>query len=332
MDQPLAALLAELGAGRPANDFAGLCGALGAASGPDLDEDEPDQHHDWILLPKRGLELGFVDAAYFAGKPRDRWRSEGLKFNQITFYSDTREGVRAYTGELPHGLSMTDSRAAVRAKLAAFEGSRRSYLTDCWDTERYRLIVAYRPGGQGLDSVHLKLSAAPLDERLRQQPQVAADAWLQLFGLPAASPALRQALAPLDITARIEEHEDDREVDFLAECGLSLYFEKAAKLKAPANASGLVLGAVKFYRARDLEARQYGGELPFGLHFDDSPEALVHKLGAEPARRTDGKLTGRALWHFEHCSLQVLYSTIENHLFRIMLMAHGYWQEMQPPE
>jgi len=324
----VAALLSELGAHRPAGAFADLCGGLGAPSAPALDEDDPDQHHDWILIRRRGLELGFADAAYFTGKPRDFWRSEGLILNQLTFYSDTREGVRPYTGELPHGLLMTDSRTSVRAKLSAFEPSRRSYLTDRWDTERYRLIVAYRPDGQGLDSVHLKLNAAPLDDRQRRQPQVAADAWLQLFGLPAASPALRAALAPLDISVRIEEHEDDREVDFLEECGLSLYFEKASKLKTAAKSTGLAFGAVKFYRARDLEARQYTGGLPFGLHFDNSPETLVARVGAEPARRTDGKLTGRALWHFEHCSLQVLYSTIENHLFRVMLMAPGYWQDL----
>lgn len=312
--------------------FSAWLQALGTVAAPGLDEEEPTQHHDWILIRKRGLELGFVDTAHFAGKPRDFWRSEGLVFNQLTFYSDTREGVQPYTGELPHGLLMTDTRNTVRAKMAAFEASRHSYLTDRWDTDRYRLVVAYRPGGQGLDSVHLKLNAAPLDERQRLQPQVTADAWLQLFGLPAASPALRQALAPLDIEARIEEHEDDREVDFLDECGLSLYFEKASKLTMPIKAQGLVFSAVKFYRARDLEARQYSGDLPFGLRFGDSPETLAATVGAEPARRTDGKLTGRALWHFEHCSLQVLYSTIENHLFRVMLMAPGYWQDLQPPD
>jgi hypothetical protein len=328
------ALVDSLGMTGDPDSFSSWLEAQGTVAVPDLDEDDPDQHHDWVLIRRKGLELGFADAAYFAGKPRDFWRSEGLVFNQLTFYSDTREGVRPYTGELPHGLLMTDSRATVRAKLAAFEATRHSYLTDRWDTERYRLIVAYRSDGQGLDSVHLKLNAAPLDERQRQQPPVAAEAWLQLFGLPAASPALGQALAPLDIPARIEEHEDDREVDFLGECGLSLYFEKASKLKTAAKSrgSGLVLGAVKFYRARDLEARQYTGGLPFGLQFDDSPEALVARVGAEPARRTDGKLTGRALWHFEHCSLQVLYSTVENHLFRVMLMAPGYWQELSAPD
>jgi hypothetical protein len=28
----------------------------------------------------------------------------------------------------------------------------------------------------------------------------------------------------------------------------------------------------------------------------------------------------------------VLYSVVENHLFRVLLMAPGYWQELQDPD
>jgi hypothetical protein len=246
---------------------------LGTVATPSLDEDDPDQHYDWVLIRKKGVELGFADAAYFAGRPRMLWRHEGLILNQITFYSNTREGVSAFTGELPHGLAMTDSRASVRAKLAAFEGTRRSYLTDCWNIDNYRLIVAYRPQDSGLDSVHIKLPIAPLDDTLRRQPDLDIWAWPKLFGHAASSEALRTALAPLDVLGRIKEDDDEHEVDFIDECGLTLYFEKAGKLRDVASAGrskGLVFGAVKFYRARDLDARQYGGELPFGLTFDDS--------------------------------------------------------------
>jgi hypothetical protein len=94
------------------------------------------------------------------------------------------------------------------------------------------------------------------------QPTVAADRWLTLFGRPAGDAELATAVAPLDILQRIADHEDPREVDFTDECGLVLYFEKAGQLRVanPTARRGLVLGAVKFFRARDLEARQYLGE------------------------------------------------------------------------
>lgn len=305
--------------------------ALGTVATPALDKDEPDQHFDWILVRKKGVELGFADTAYFLGRPMALWRHDGLMLNQLTFYSDSRNGVAAYSGELPHGLLMSDSRAIARGKMQSFEPSRHSYQTDRWNVGDYRVIVAYRAEGLGIDSVHLKLPIRPFDEKLRRQPTVPVHQWSRLFGHPAASKVLRDALTPLDLLERIKDGEDEREVEFLGECGMTLYFEHAERLGTAADfhdGHRLVLGGVKFHRARDLESRQYTGELPFGLSFDDSPEQLNAKIGTEPVRRIDGRMTGRALWHLPSCSLQVLYSTIENDLFRVMLMAPGYWQEM----
>ena len=303
------------------------CGTL---TRPSLDEDDEDQHYDWVLVRRKGDELGFVDAAYFRGEIKPLWRSEGLILNQLTFYSDTRGSVKAYEGKLPHGLSMHDTRATVREKLISCESTRRSYLTDRWDIENYRLIVAYKPNDAGVDSVHIKLPIWPYPQHAREQPTVAADEWLSLFGEPQNSETLQLNLTPLNIVERIEEDEDEREVSFTDACGITLYFEEARRIKLPAlrlTDRTLVFSAVKFFRARDQEARQYSGALPLGLDFNDSPETLLKKLGRKPDKHDDGSTTGRALWHFQQFSLQVLYSTLENHLFRIMLMAPGYWHE-----
>lgn len=324
-------LLQALGTTGEEDRFATLLDQIGTVALPGLDEDDPDQHFDWVLVRSRGIELGFADAAYFAGEPRALWRERGLTLCQLTFYSDSRQGVSAYTGELPFGLQMSDSRAAVRAKLAAHEATCRTHVTDCWTFGGHRVVVAYKPGAQGLDSVHIKCPLVPLDERLRQQPAIDAAAWLDLFGQAVDSAHLQAALAPLDLSGRIEDDGDPREVEFLKECGLTLYFEQAQRLRnTPRNSkgAGLVLGAVKFHCDRDMEARGYRGALPFGLSFDDSPEGLAARIGAPPDRQDDGSMTGRMLWHLETVSLQVLYSTIENHLFRVMLMAPGYWHEL----
>ena len=314
--------------------------SLNTLERPALDEDDEFDHYDWVLIRRKGIEFGFVDRVYFEGAVRPLWRSEGLMLCQITYYNDTREGVSPYEGELPHQLTLSDTREVVRAKLAQYEATRHSYLTDRWNIDSYRLVVAYKPGDRGIDSVHLKLPIPPLPESGRQQPTVGAAEWLSLFGYSADAPSLTSKLAPLDIAQRIVEEGDEREVDFLGECGLTLYFEEARRLKLSDGAQGasakrgreLVFGGVKFFRARDLEARQYTGELPFNLAFDDSPETLFKKIKHRPQKLDDGPTTGRALWHFQQFSLQVLYSTVENHLFRIMLMAPGYWREMDALE
>ncbi|MFT3818410.1 MAG: hypothetical protein QM750_12375 [Rubrivivax sp.] len=284
-----------------------------------------------MLIRSRGLEIGFVDAAYFNGSPRGLWRTKGLLLQQITFYNAGREGVSAYGGELPFGLRWSDDREQACAKLAGHESSRRSYLTDRWDIGLRRLVLAYRQDGGALDSVHVKLRIPPLPALPQGQPALAAGQWFSLFGLPAESPRLQAALAPLDLRAHVEDADTgEREIDCLEDGGLILYFEQAERLQLQAHAKGrsLALGAVKFHRTRDLDARQYQGELPFGLDFEDSPSMLEARIGHPAARRKDGPMTGYARWHLDGCCLQVLYSTIENHLFRVMLMAPGYWQEM----
>lgn len=326
-------LIDKLGQIGNESSFGPLIESLGSVALPGLDDDDEAQHYDWVLIRKKGIELGFADAAYFNGRPQAFWRKEGLVFNQVTFYSDSREGVTAFTGRLPFALAMSDSRPQVREKLATHEASRRSYLTDCWDIEGQRWVIAYTEDKQGIDSVHVKLSIRPLDEAQRLQPKVSVERWFTMFGRPADDPELLQTLSPLDLLARIEENEDEREVDFISECGLELYFEETRRLQLPsdrltAEQKALVFGAVKFFRARDLEAREYLGDLPFALDFNDSPSMLAQKVGAAPTERRDGKLTGHAIWHLEDCSLQVLYSVIENHLFRITLMAPGYWRDI----
>jgi hypothetical protein len=306
---------------------------LGTFTRPSLDENDPDQHYDWVLVRRKGLELGFVDKAYFDAEPENRWGDEAnLILNQLTFYNEgVRDSVAGYADELPHSLSFRDSRQTVRNKLTAFESSRHSYLTDRWDCGHYRMVVSYLPGDGGIECVHLKMPIVPWPEEEREQPNIARQQWLILFGEPASSDVLQNVLSPLDLQERIIEGEDEREVDFIRECGIELYFEEASQLtlKQQTKSHALVLGAVKFFRARDREARQWQGELPLDLNFDDSPETLFAKLKVSPAKQEDGNLTGHALWHFPTVSLHVLYSTIENHLFRITLMAPGYWRERE---
>ena len=317
-------------------DIEACFNALNTLTRPSLDEDEPEQHFDWVLVRRKGVELGFVDAAYFAGKIKALWRSDGLILNQITYYSDTRESVNAYAGELPFGLTLSDNRESVCAKLAQHESVRRSYITDRWDIEHYRLIISYKPNDSEhvgkIDAVHIKMPLLPRSGVGRLQPKLTPQDWIDLFGLPSQSAALTQALTPLNLFQRIEDGEDAREVDFLDECGVTLYFEDITKLRTASTAKdrakqGLAFGAVKFYRARDLEARAYTGTLPFAIEFDDDPDLLFKKVGRVPNIKNDGPMTGHALWHFDGFSLHVLYSTIDNQIFRAILMAPGYWTD-----
>jgi hypothetical protein len=95
-------------------------------------------------------------------------------------------------------------------------------------------------------------------------------------------------------------------------------------MAARMNKSTLVFGAVEFYRRRFEDAREWTGELPFGLIFDDSQETMTGKVGRTPDKQQDDRFKGLATWHFSDFSLEVMYNNIENHLVRISLMAPGF--------
>jgi hypothetical protein len=47
-----------------------------------------------------------------------------------------------------------------------------------------------------------------------------------------------------------------------------------------------------------------------------------------PADGEEEFTTGWGVWHLELYSVQLLYSTYENRLLRVFLMAPGYWESL----
>jgi hypothetical protein len=191
------------------------------------------------------------------------------------------------------------------------------------------MTVEYKKGDKSIASVLCQLLVKPWPEKGRRQPSLKIADWMSLFGEPQSSPALRRQLRPLDLATGVEEADETGEVEFLRECGLQLYFTERRNLKrirmaARAKKTDLVFGAVEFFRSRAEDARQWTGELPVGLTFDDTQESAIRKVGRRPDEQKDERFTGIARWHFPELSLEIMYNNIENHLVRISLMAPGF--------
>lgn len=299
---------------------------------PELDPEDRDAFYDWVLVRREGVEMGFVDEVYFqAGeKWKRRRKNVPLILRQLYFYTQ-RDDVADFTGRLPFGLEWSDDRNIVRHKLSAVESTGRLYLKDVWHVGAYQMTIDYKKDSDVIDSIVCQLPLAPLPEEGRVQVALKVDDWLPLFGLPASSPALREGLQPLNLVDRVEETNDEREIDFRFECGLNLSFTEATdsretkriKKLAGQKRKGLVLCAAGFFRRRYLDAREWSGEVPLGLFFDDSQQTMLEKVGRDPDEQEDDDFEGYALWHFPEFSLHVLYNNMENHLLRVTLMALG---------
>jgi hypothetical protein len=297
---------------------------------PELDPDDRDAFYDWICVRKEGVELGFVDETFHRARERWRRRRKGAKLVlfQVYFYTQ-RDDILTFPGRLPFGLSWADTRDKVRQRLAAHEGARRSYVRDTWTLDNYLITATYKSKTNSLDSIVCQLDHLPWPEEGRMQPAVAIHDWIGLLGSAAQSFALESRLQPLNLARAIADAEDDHEIDFRYECGLELHFTDPADLILTKKgvfpkASQLVLGAVRFFRGRELDARQWTGELPFGLSFDATQEALIAAVGRQPDEQEDDDLDGYAMWHFPNFDLHVLYDNVKNRLLRVTLMAPGF--------
>lgn len=296
---------------------------------PRIDGGDDGKWFDWLLVRHKGVELGFVDKAYFEARPEHEWGAGASVIFQVYLYASDFNGNReilAYEGQLPCGLQLTDARAQARERLNIY-GVRESQQTDCWDTEKYRLHIRYAPSENSIESVILSLPLHPFPEGGRIPCAVSCQDWINLFGSDIDSRVMDEAVAPLDIRQRMLDFDDGRKADFTFESGFEMCFEDRlnSNENKSRNKQGLVLVAVKFFRARDGEARQWAGELPCGLSFNDSPLRVLEKVQAPPAIKEEGRLTGFFLWHFNTHSLRILYSTFDNQILRVTLMAPGYW-------
>jgi len=300
---------------------------------PRITRNDDRKWFDWLLIRRKGIELGFVNRSYFEATPEDEWgRGHSLIFQVYLYTSNFNDNpeILAYTGQLPHGLKFTDSRAQAQKKLSNYIRYE-SQQTDCWHTENYRLHIRYTPSRNSIESLALSLPLHPFPEEGRIPCNISCQDWINLFGADIDSEVINRAVAPLDIRQRMLDSDDEREADFTFESGFEMYFEESIKTRRTNNQNkqGLVLAAAKFFRARERDARQWAGELPYGLSFSDGPLKALEKIKTPPAIREESRLTGYFLWHFATHSLHILYSTFDNQLMRVTLMTPNYWTTLE---
>ncbi|QEI07299.1 hypothetical protein FXN63_16680 [Pigmentiphaga aceris] len=277
---------------------------------------EDYRFHDWIMIPELGIELGFSDSQLQSGGFFYLWGSGDILLTQVYFYANF-EGIDPYQGELPYGLSMEDSRDAVRAKLAAFEASRHSGLKDTWDVDGYRMSVTYDEDELAVAGIACLAVPAPV-KRLREFEPPAIEAILKTFGDPPKPVALKPVWPAGWDDEALGLALDDGELDMTDSYGVTLTYARKNGKQG--------LRTIALHRNGDLASPGWTGELPAGLDFEDSPDTLLTKLQTKPMYHIDGELAGLAVWTLPDYTLHVLYSNLHGRLQRVSLIAPGPWR------
>lgn len=298
--------------------------AYGVMRRPELgiDHDDADgpvvKSQDWVTNLSAGIEFGFQEEGAYMGLDQADRGVGPMLLTEIYFYGE-RPGTRPYPQLLPYGLSLGDGRAAVRARMAPMESSRRSYLRDTWDHPNFRMTVSYADDGAHIDFVVCMLrteAPEPFEGGTAPMPPVAT--LVGLLGKRMNDPALRQVLVPLGLDRQVLTTATEQVVDFRRTHGFKLAFRKGpgANLGTPAT---LMLHEIECLRAGEFESRGWHGELPMGIGFDDSPETAIAKVGRAPDHQSDQDFAGQAYWALEGYCLLVVYSTMENMVLRVCL-------------
>lgn len=304
------------GKGATSDEVKDLFVRLNTLRRPCLPADDEHVFHDWVLIRRQGIELGFADSEYHAATPRFRWGHGGLILTQAYFYAGAEE-IAPYAGALPHGLLWSDDRAAVRRKLVEFAPSLHTFKSDTWDVDGYRLTVHYAEGFGSVDRMALRLLPAPIaGAPARDLPTLFDIA--EAFGSSVHSAEFAQLWRGALDPHALDQARQNGEMDWTSTLGATLVFA--------GSGSNPVFRAVTLHRNRDMESVGWAGELPAGLAFDDDASTLFSKIPAAPVQQADSAQTGHAVWHFDAYTLHVLYSHIDNRLLRVKLMAPGTWR------
>lgn len=277
---------------------------------PDFDDEDERDVYDWVLVRRKGVEIGFVDRAYHEGKPYYAWYSEGAILAQVYFYCGF-DDVAPYVGELPNKITWQDDRTTVLAKMQTSIGFRRqSSLSDVWEFDDYLLTMNYNEETQLVERIVFHLKNPPLPTPKDIAPPDFITLAKHLYQ-PITNPDfINLWQGHLDDDALTEANEDD-EIDLTESYGLKLHI---------ANQTGEpLLQGISFYANREMDSVGWQGLLPFDIRFDDSPKVLLNKINQTPREIDVDVNDGYAVWDFDDFSMHVLFSTFKNEILRVQI-------------
>jgi len=304
--------------GLPAADvrMEALFKTLDTTSRPVLPSWEAFSFHDWIMARQCGIELGFADEAWQSGAPAYRWGDGPLVLTQAYFYSGI-DDIAPHMGSLPFGITFADTRDQVREKLKSAEVHRRSYVTDTWDVQGYRLNVVYHEDGQSVDRVACLMVPGDIARDTEVTAPTLATI-VQAFGTSLRGEAFGTLWPQGWDDESVAMADEDGELDLTDSYGVTACYTGAKARRK--------LRSVAFHSNRDAESAGWQGELPADLAFDDSPDTLMQKMVEPPAYQADDGAEGIAVWHRPDHSVTVLYSHVHNRLLRVRVTVPGAWK------
>lgn len=276
-------------------------------------DDEQDVY-EWVLVKRKGIELGFIDKNYYLGKPDYTWYQEDCLLAQIYFYKGV-EGVADCLYSPPFDIDWSDSREQVIYKMQPFSDSHKASFTDTWKVDNVLITINYDSESDLVNRVVCQITLPPLipPEGLIPPDFIVLAKYLVEDIDTSDFINLWQGYLEKNIISNA--YEDDQ-IDLTSSYGL--------KLNTSSQSGELLLYSIRFYANREEDSVGWQGKLPFGIEFSDSPNQLFDKIIYVPRERHDSIVDGYAVWDFENYTLHVLYSNFTNQIQCVTVMVPSF--------
>lgn len=286
---------------------------------PALDDDDLEAMTDWFPNAELGIEFGFKDKAYLEGLDPSLRRKGSLVFYEVIYYGEHPK-MSSFQGELPFALMWSDDRTKAVEKMNRYQHPMRSYLRDVWELPNYRVIVSYMPDESAIADIAIYIPDAPWKNPIDNiYPMPSLTVISALFGKSPNTPEFERVFRPFGVMYQLELSDIPRRIDVREEFGFALNFGLASISTEDYSNKVHVLVGITMSRERDMDARAWTGELPFGIQWDDTPPMVFTKVGIPPIKKFEDHMSGSVFWEFKDYSLQVMYSTFDNLVYRAMM-------------
>jgi hypothetical protein len=281
-----------------------------------------------------GLYLFFTDyASYYErfGEPK----SQGsLILSRVVLLLNFHEEYSIYQGALPLDLTLDDSyqQSVAKAGLPSKSWmakdntvSKARWLLDDMDVD----VSFVRDSG----AIKLiSLSPEPVQTwriPALPRPDLPTPAQLtELFGQSLPNLNSNSMMNVFDLSACEDKINHYKEADFSKQYGLELYFRPGKEFDqnqyavAPTT-DELCLSGVRYRNDLDFSSNGYVGPLPWGLELDDTPDSTNAKAPGEPTEQLIDPEDGYQQWQTQVCDVHILYSYLEDRIYRVTLLARG---------
>jgi hypothetical protein len=281
-----------------------------------------------------GIYLFFTDLESYWQRYGAPKQSGSLILSRLTLVLDFHEDFKPYAGALPWGISPDTSYEEVVSKLGQPQKDwplkSGAVVKARWQVEGHNIDISF--SNQTGRIRLIALSPAQLTQFAgRETPSLPSPAELSKY-LGQSSDELTKfpVMQCFKLSERLAEINTYGEADYSKELGLELYFKPSEEFPEEYSLSvpsgQLCLSGMRYRRDLDFQSNGYLGELPWGLSFDDPPALVQQKAPGASIHQNFDRDDGSERWSTQACDIHVLYSFLDDSVYRVTLLAHGCYE------